>query len=80
MRINTETALTVEFDDNPKVLTILIGNIVKVKGNFIGSVESEITGMVKRIEHDAILVDWSEQYNSRLSELRLDQIKDIQII
>lgn len=72
------TVLTKEGEHNVKIFCV--GDIVEIEGKFIGNTPSKITGIVKKIENNTVVIDWSQEYNSRVSSINVLDICDVEVI
>ena len=80
MKAHNEMFTVLIEEGEHKVKLLCVGDIAEVEGKFICNEPSKITGMIKKIENNAVLIDWSEEYNSRVSSINVVDICNVNVI
>lgn len=80
MKAEFEKALSFENEDTKEKTIIFVGDIIEADCNLLGNVNTLIKGIVTHIEHDGIVIDYSKEYQSRVANMNLEQVKNIKVI
>ena len=70
----------VEEGKEGKAKILCVGDIAEIEGKFIGNAPSKITGKVKKIENHTVVIDWSQEYNSRVISINVADIINVNVI
>ena len=80
MKVEFEKALSFENEDTKEITVVFVGDIVEADCNLLGNVITPVKGIVTHIEPDGMAIDYSKEYQSRIANIELDQVKNIRVI
>ena len=80
MKVEFEKALSFENEETQEKTIVFVGDIVEADCNLLGNVITPVKGIVTHIEPDGIAIDYSKEYQSRVANMKLDQVKGIKVI